>query len=280
MADGAGRALQLGYNHLGEVTLASNAFGQIYSAIYDIKDRQSKVTDANAVSVTNNYDLVDELLTQTWPDGTSDRFGYAASGLVVYTNRDSHVTLYRRDTAGRLTSVTNANNEVVQVTYNPASEIISLVDGLSHTTSWQYNQFGWLTNKIDGLNRNAFRYAYNPNGWVTNRWTPEKGNTGYAFDNVGNLKAVAYPISTIKLSYDLLNRLSTIQDGILTNWRSYTAIGQLAGESNAWTSVNYSYTQGLRTTMAIGTNWTQTYGYDTGWLMTNTASPAGPFGYS
>lgn len=52
------------------------------------------------------------------------------------------------------------------------------------------------TNKMDGLDRNAFRYAYNANGWLTNRWTPEKGNTGYTFDNVGNLTVITYPQMT------------------------------------------------------------------------------------
>ena len=160
-----------------------------------------------------------------------------------------------------------------------AGDITNLVDGLRHVTSWRYNQFGWLTNKVDGLSRNAFRYAYNTNGWVTNRWTPEKGNTGYTYDNVGNLKSITYPLSTINYSYDALNRLTNMADATGTNNFAYTAVGQLASESNLWAGVAYSYIQRLRTALAVSGNWTQTYGYDSGWRMTNVTSPAGVFGY-
>lgn len=284
-SDGAGRSFQLGYNNQGLITGVSNSVGQFYSTIYDIKDRQISITDANAVTLTNNYDLIDELLTQKWPDGTSDRFGYSASGLVVYTNRDNQITMYGRDTAGRLISITNANSEVVSVAYNPASEIINLIDGLNHTTSWQYNQFGWLTNKTDGLNRNAFRYSYNVNGWITNRWTPEKGNTDYTFDNVGNLTSIIYPQSTLAYAYNLLNQLTNMTDAVGNTKFTYTASGLLASEINPWTSntVSYSYSQGLETAMSLSQSsgsWSQTYGYDSIWRMTNIVSPAGTFNYS
>ena len=58
------------------------------------------ITDGNGVTVTNSYNANDELLAQTWPDGISDRFGYAASGLIASTNRDNQVTLYGRDAPG------------------------------------------------------------------------------------------------------------------------------------------------------------------------------------
>ena len=284
-SDGASRSVNLGYNNQNLITTVSNSFGQIYAAIYDIRDRQIQITDGNAVTVTNSYDLIDELLTQTSPDGISARFGYTASGLIAYTNRDNQVTRYGRDVAGRLIAVTNANNEVVQSFYNPASEITSLVDGLNHTNSWQYNQFGWLTNKVDGLARNAFRYSYNANGWITNRFTPEKGNTGYTFDNVGNLKSIIYPQLTINYGYDPLNRLTNMVDAVGTTTFGYTAAGLLASENGPWTNdtVSYTYSQQLQTALSLSQpsgSWSQSYGYDSMWRMTNVVSPAGSFGYS
>jgi RHS repeat-associated protein len=132
---------------------------------------------------------------------------------------------------------------------------------------------------VDGLNRNAFQFAYNADGWLTNRWTPEKGNTGYAFDNVGNLKTITYPSSTNSYRYDADNRLTNMVDAVGTNVFTYTSAGRLAGESNAWAAVSYSYLQGLRTAMSIG-SWSQTYDYDSSWRMSSVASPAGAFGYS
>ncbi|HTV41864.1 MAG TPA: RHS repeat-associated core domain-containing protein [Candidatus Sulfotelmatobacter sp.] len=282
--DGAGRSIQLAFDNQGLITTVDGAYGQIYNTTYDIRDRQLAITDANGVTVTNSYDLIDELLSQTGPGGMNDRFAYAARGLIAATNSDNQPTQYGRDVAGRLTAITNANNEVVRVAYNPSDEIVSLIDGLNHTNSWQYNQYGWLTNKVDGLGRNAFRYAYNPNGWLTNRWTPEKGNTFYTFDNVGNLKSIIYPQLIISYDYDAINELTSMVDASGTNSFTY-AYGLLASETGPWPTdtVSYGYSQGLQTELNLsqpGNSWSQTYDYDGMWRMTNVSSPAGTFAYS
>ena len=46
------------------------------------------------------------------------RLFHTTNGLIAYTNRDSQVTRYVRDVAGRLTAVTNANLEVTQFAYD------------------------------------------------------------------------------------------------------------------------------------------------------------------
>jgi RHS repeat-associated protein len=282
--DGAGRAVGLAYNNQGLPTSITSANGTLRSTTYDALNRPISVTDANGITVTNQYDTINELLKRTWPDGISEGYGFSAAGLVAYTNRDQKVTLYGRDGAGRLTAVTNANSEITQFGYDSLDNVISLIDGLGHTTSWQYNQYGWLTNKVDGLGRTAFQYAYNANGWVTTRWTPEKGNTGYSYDNAGNLQSVTYPSSTISYAYDALNRLTNMVDAVGTTAFGYTPAGRLQSENGPWTSdtVSYAYVQGLRTNLTLSqtsSNWSQSYGFDSGWRMTNTVSPAGAFVY-
>jgi len=280
--DGAGHTTLLGYDNQGLVTSLNNALGGVYSAIFDLRDRRISVTDANGVTVTNQYDLINELIQRTWSDQISETFGYATNGLIAYTNRDGNATRYARDVASRLTAATNANKEVTRYTYNPANQIISLTDGNTNQTRWQYNEYGWLTNKLDGRGSNVFRYAYNANGWVTSRSTPEKGNTGYTYDNVGNLKTITYPApqASISYGYDALNRLTSMVDALTNHVFTWTPSGQLASESDAWTTNSWTYVQGIRTQMNIvGTNWTQTYGYDPGLRLTNTVSPAGTFAY-
>ena len=284
-SDGAGRYVGLTYNNQGLPTSIANANGTLRQTIFDSLNRPISITDANGVTVTNQFDAINELLKRTWPDGIGESYGYSTNGLVAYTNRDQKVTLYGRDGAGRLTSVTNANTEVTQFSYDSLNNVISLIDGLQHQTTWQYNEYGWLTNKIDGLTRNAFRYAYNANGWLTNRWTPEKGNTGYTFDNVGNLKAINYSLSTINYFYNALNQLTNMVDAVGTTAFSYTPAGRLQSENGPWANdmLTYTYVQGLRTALTLSqttSNWSQTYGFDSGWRMTGITSPAGNFGYS
>ncbi|HTV42180.1 MAG TPA: RHS repeat-associated core domain-containing protein [Candidatus Sulfotelmatobacter sp.] len=285
VSDALGRSLTIGYNNQGLITTVSNANGLLESVVYDIKDRPVQVTDANGVTMTNGYDLIDELLSRTWQDGISEHYGYNAAGLVAYTNRDGQVTQYGLDVAGRLIAATNANKEVVQLAYNPSGEITALTNGLNQPTTWQYNQYGLLTNKTDAIGRDAFRFAYDPNGWLTNRWTPEKGNTAYNYDHVGNILSIVYPNFTDKYAYDARNELTNMVDASGTNLFAYTAVGQLQSETGPWPTdtVAYLYSQQLRTNLTLsepGGSWTQGYSYDSGWRMTGVSSPAGAFGYA
>jgi RHS repeat-associated protein len=284
LSDGSGRLLQLGYDNQGVRTTASNVAGQVYATVYDIRDRPTIMTDANAVTVTNSYDVMSELLTQTYTEGVSDRFGYAASGLVAWTNQDNQVTLYGRDAAGRLVSMTNASHEVVDIGYNSASERTSLIDGLSHTTTWGFNQYGWLIGKTNTLGATTIQYSYDSDGHVTNRWMAGT-NTGYTYDAVGNLKTINYPATTVSFSYDAVNDLTNMADQVGTTGFTWTQTGQLASETDPWTSaaLTYGYTQGYRTSLILtqpSGSWSQTYGYDGAWRTTNITSPAGTFDYS
>jgi RHS repeat-associated protein len=282
--DGANRYVQLAYNNQGLATRLATANGTLRQTIYDALNRPISSTDANGVTVTNQFDAINELLNRTWPDGISEGYGYNAAGLIAYTNRDQKVTRFGRDGAGRLTSVTNANTEVTQFGYDSLNNLTSLIDGLQHQTTWQYNQYGWLTNKVDGLTRNAERFAFNANGWITNRWTPEKGNTGYTFDNVGNLKSIVYPQQTNSFAYDALNRLTNMVDAVGTTAFSYTPAGRLQTENGPWANdtLTYTYVQGLRTALTLSqttSNWSESFGYDSGWRLQTLTSPAGSFTY-
>ena len=283
VSDGAGRYVQYAYNNQGLATNISSANGVVQSIKYDALNRVISATDANGVTVTNAYDLINELTSRTWSDQISEGFGYSTKGLIAYTNRDGKATYFNLDNGGRIIGVTNANHEITRLYYDSLNHITALWDANTNQTQWLYNEYGWLTNKVDGLGRNAFQYNYNVNGWLTNRWTPEKGNTAYTYDNVGNLKSIIYPQQTNSYAYDALNRLTNMVDGIGSDNFGYTPIGLLQGETNAWAGVNYTYVQGLRTAMNLsqpGGNWSQTYGYDGGWRMTNSVSPAGTFNYA
>ena len=278
--DGAGRPLTYLYNNQGLLTTVSNAYGRLESIVYDVRDRPIQITDANNVTVTNQYDNLDRLLIRSWPGGGTERFGYTTNGLIAYTNQDNQVTRYARDAAGRLTGVINANLETNLFGYNSTGQITNLVDGLYHTTLWHRNEFGWVTNKMDALSREIFRFAYDLNGRATNRWTPEFGNTAYIRDPLGNVTNIVYPLSAIGYSYDALNQLTNMVDAVGTTKFGYTSGGQLQSEDGPWSNdtITYAYTQRLRTSMSLNSQAT-TYSYDSAWRLTMLSSPAGSFDY-
>jgi len=282
--DGAGHAFALGYNNQDQVTTINSSYGLVSQALYDSLNRPVRITDANGITVTNTYDALSELLTRTWPDSIGEGFGYSASGLIAYTNRDHRVTLYGLDAAGRLTSVTNANQEITRFSYDSLDHVISMLDGLQHTTTWNYNEYGWLTNKVDGDGRQVFKYVYDANGRPQSRWTPQNGSTAYAYDPVGNLINVVYGRSTVSYAYDALNRLTNMVDAVGTTAFGYTPVGQLQSETGPWANdtVTNGYTQHLRTALGLaqpGGWWQQSYAYDAAGRLTNVISPAGAFNY-
>lgn len=286
--DGASRLLNYGYNNRGLVTTVSNVYGQVLRVLYDGMNRPVTITDANGVTVTNQFDLMNRLIARTWQDGLGDRFGYGTNGLAAYTNRSGKITRFSRDAAGRLAWITNANLEVNGLAYNALDEVTDLWDGRTNHTTFQYNQYGWLISKTNALTNGVFVYSRDANGQVTTNWTPQFGNTVYAYDPVGNITNIAYAnpsTHSVTYTYDPLNRLTTMVDGAGTNNFTYTAIGQLQTDDGPWANdtVTSTYAQQLRQTLSLaqptGAPWSQTYGYDSSWRLSSLVSPAGVFGY-
>jgi RHS repeat-associated protein len=285
-ADGASRTWQFGYNNQGLVTEVSDAYGQAKGVIYDVRDRQATVTNADNVVVNNTFDPLDRILTRTWPNGATEGFGYSAQGLAFYTNQLKQVTSYGYDAATRKTSETNANTEINSFTYDSAGDMLTLKDGKNQTTTWTYDLYGNVSNKLDAANDLLFVYKYDADNRLTNRWSAAKTNTFYKYDAFGNLTNIVYPVSSsIALSYDPLNRLTNMVDAVGTTAFSYSQVGQLLSEAGPWANdtVSYTYAQWLRTTLSLSQpsgSWSQTYGYDNARRLNSLTSPAGTFGYS
>jgi YD repeat-containing protein len=94
---------------------------------------------------------------------------------------------------------------------------------------------------------------------------------------VGNLTSVVYPANHgITLSYDALNRLTSMVDGVGQTRYEYDSLGQLVLEDGPWTddAVSFSYTNRQRSGLNLAqpqgqAAWTQSYGYDATWRLTS-----------
>jgi RHS repeat-associated protein len=289
VADGAGRSVTLSYNNQGLLAAVSNAFGRVLSVVYDKEDRPVYVTDAAGVTVTNAFDNLNRVTNRAWPDGGQERtiYSFAATN-VTSINPLGHTNRTIFDAALRLLWHPNANQESIKFAYNPAGQIVNLLDGKNQLTVWNYDLFGRATNKIDALTREVFRLSYDALDRVTNRWTPAKGNIGFAFDSVGNLKNVTYSNTSptvLSYSYDGANRLTNMVDAVGTTAFRYTSAGRLEMEDGPWTSdsITYSYLEGQRSALSLlqpfASAWSQSYGYDQARRLQSLTTPAGAFGY-
>jgi len=285
--DGVGTTTNT-YDNLGRLTTVSNAFGRVKAAAYDAIDRATSATDANGVTVTSTYDALDRILARSYPDGGAEHFGYSANvaGPTSYTNQVGNTYFYGYDSAGRKTNEVCTGISTTSFAYDASGNLTALTDGNGHTTHWYYDQYGQLTNKVDALGANAFLYGYDANGRLTGRTNAASTWTAYGYDNVGNLLGINYQHShAITLSYDALNRVTNMVDGIGTTAYSYDGAGQFLSEAGPWSGVSVSgtYLNRLRQSMSVqapgAAAWTNGYYYDSARRLTGVTSGAGSFAY-
>jgi YD repeat-containing protein len=155
--------------------------------------------------------------------------------LVAYTNQLNEVTLYDYDAAMRKILETNASSQILRYTNDAAGDLLSLTDAKGNTTRWSYDSYGRVTNKLDQAGTDILRYEYDADNRLTNRWSAAMLTTKYHYDSVGNLTLIDYsagaaPTPSVTNSYDALNRLTNMLDGLGTTTYTYTTGGQLASE--------------------------------------------------
>lgn len=274
------------YNNQGLVTNVSSSAGPERETLFDVEDRPIHVTDINGVTVTNTYDDLNRLRTRIYPDGGVENFGYSARGMVAYTNQIGMTNFFAYDEGKRKVFETNANNELIRYTNNPAGDLLSLTDGKNQTTRWNYDEHGRVTNKLDQLGVEILRYQYDQNSHLTNRWSVAKGNTGYTYDPVGDLTNINNPSShDVAFAYDPLNRLTNMVDAVGTSAYTYTLGNQLLTEDGPFASdtITNGYVNRLRTGLSLQQPtgvWTNKFVYDADRHLTNVVSPAGSFVYT
>jgi RHS repeat-associated protein len=268
------------------LTNISNAYGNEHVLTFDALDRPVHVTDATGVMITNTYDKLNRVLTRGYPDGGVENFGYAAVGLIAYTNQIGMSNYHAYNAAGRKTYETNANGEILKYTNGAAGDLLSLTDGKNQTTKWNYDQYGRVTNKVDQTATAILTYTYDADNRLLSRWSAAKGTTYYTNDAVGNLTYIKYPTSTrVSLLYDWLNRLTNMMDAAGTTKYTYTLGNQILTEAQPWSNstLTNTYLNRLRASLTLQQStglWTNKFVYDLAARMTNVTSPAGAFGYT
>ena len=282
MGDSTGQRLTNTYNHQGLLVAVTNALGRVQTTAYDALDRVTNSVDANGVSLSTTFDKLNRPLTRSYPDGGAEKWGYTqnVSSHTSYTNQIGNVNLLAYDALGRMTNEVSVGLTTNSFAYDGAGDRLRLTDGRNQPTHWNYDAFGRVTNKVDAAGVIQFVYQYDANNQLTNRWTPAKGNTTYTFDAVGNRKTINYPLSTVSYSYDALNRLTNMVDGLGASSFIRNAAGELTSAGGLWSgdTVTYNYANRLRTRLTLAT-WTNNYFYDQGLRLTNLTSGAGSFGY-
>lgn len=191
----------------------TDAASQITQYGYDQVGNRTHTTDANTHTTTFNFDLLHRMTERKLPLGMAETMTYDAVGnRQNMTDFNGKTTTYTYDALNRL-RVTQPdarfNAPSVVFTYTPTGQRTTLVDAVGTTT-----------------------YTYDTHDRVVSKATPQ-GTLTYTYDEQGNVRSLRSSHTNgvaVDYTYDVLNRLATVQDTRLSSGTTtyrYDAVGNL-----------------------------------------------------
>jgi RHS repeat-associated protein len=219
--DPLNRIAQFAYDSKGNITkeiypdLTTTTFGT-----YNSFAEPSTVTDQLNNTTSFTYDSHGNMTVLETPLDYVATYVYSATQPGMLTSQtapapagQSSYTLvsYQDDSSDRLTTITNADNDVTVKSYSSAGQVTKVTDPSTNVTSYSF----------DGMNRET--------GMTVAAGSSIAGVYTYTFDAAGNQVTSENPDSDITTTtYDALDRVSTVKtpDGGVTSY-SYDNDGRL-----------------------------------------------------
>ena len=192
---------------------------------YDPLGNLTALTDENLHTTQNIFDLFNEPVSKTLPDGTltETRQYDAAGNLVSLTHFNGVTTTYTYDAENRLLTRATPGEPTASFTYTPTGKYLTSAAG-------------------DG----TVNYTYDPLDRLTTKATPE-GTLSYTYYANGNVQSITSSNPngvSVSLTWDVLNRLSTVVDNRLPSGaNTATYVYDSAGNL-----VTATYPNGFQTT--------------------------------
>jgi RHS repeat-associated protein len=219
ISDRKGQVTTYGYDNLNRLNFVGfGTQGATYQSTityqYDAADRPTKSTDSLTGVITDNYDGLDRVLSETTPQGS---------------------ITYVYDAGGRRTSMTVAGQPAVSYTYDNANRLTQITQGTANTVFGYDNANRRLSAALP--NGVSASYSYDNNSHLTGIGYSLGGNTlgtfSYGYDVLGrrtqvsgSLARTGLPQPVNSASYDAANEM--------VNWNgvsmSYDANGSLLSD--------------------------------------------------
>ncbi len=242
---------------------------------YDQLDRPITVTTGTGQAVGDGYDLVGNLTTQTYPDGSQvTRTFDPDNRLTAVGDWRGHTTRFGYDAASNLTTQTYPNTTTARFGYDAADRLAGITDTTSITTLWSFgygrDPLGQLSSNADPLDGQQHAYGYDP----LNRLTSDgraAGTTAWAYNAAQDLTAITDTArgTTSALAYDNADQLTALrtttgitQTGNLSVMYDSNGNRTSQQDSVSGASARYGYDQADRLVTATVGSTQASYGYD------------------
>lgn len=205
------------YDQLNRLTTTIDPRTKQTIQSYDGLGRVNSITNRNQQIRTFAYDINDNLLTETWDNGTTINYTYDKVGN-LQTSQDSKTNTnntYTYDDIYQLTdSGTSSSNVKFHYTYDQYGDLTQRQDSvnglttatLNHTYNNNHQQTG-LTQSGAGIATQNIRHSYDRLSQLTQVDRQSSGNSGhlitdYQYDPVGRIVDINNRFNTTVISHD------------------------------------------------------------------------------
>jgi YD repeat-containing protein len=221
--------------------------GQVFAQLtYDNFGRLRTQTDAAGLTLTHDYDALDQPTRIGYPDGRSEQFTWSSARpfqLVQETSRGGKVNRFTYDPEKRRTASIAPDGGLTRQLYDPDGNLTKLLDANSNPTTFGYDADNLVTAETyaDGK---VTTYTHDASGRVQTRTNARGIQTTYGYDLNGNLTAIDYADETpdVAFVYDAYNRVIQRTDGLGVNRFTYDGNDNLLTVDGPWDNDTIVYT--------------------------------------
>lgn len=239
VTDGNRNETRLSYDALNRVAGVTYADGSTVTETYDAIGNRTSMADASGLT-TFSYDVLNRIVAVS-PGG-----GAATCSGAVFCFGSQLAAYYGYDAAGRRTSVTYPDGNMLHYSYDGAGKLTRAADWNSQATVYSYDAAGNLVstefpNQV--TEKRTYDNANRVLSIVNSGATSVLSSTTYKLDATGNpLQTTDLSGSVTKYSYDGLYRLTTMvsPSGQKTQYM-YDAVGNRTAVMTGSGSVAYTY---------------------------------------
>ena len=235
------------YDERGNVLSTTDPYGNKVVNTYDEQDNLLTTTDALGNTTTHTYDTLGNLTQTVAPDGTSINLTYTQDTLVSGINDSNGKSMLKvgYDDKGRLTTLTDANNNAIVYSYTDDGKLVGLADSIGQIQKITYDSDGNIASTTNGEGESAY----------------------YTYDESGRVLSIN------------IRRMEDGDELSFTSYYSYNSAGEVVSTvDNAGNAVHYEYDSNGNNTAVVDSKGRRfTYEYDTRGNMIRANYPDGTF---
>ncbi|MCM8813406.1 MAG: hypothetical protein NC924_05645 [Candidatus Omnitrophica bacterium] len=196
----------------GKVTSITDAAG-VTAFAYDENNNRISRTFRNGVQQNWSYDAQGNMTgycidpQQQW----AWQYDAAFNAVLRFSDPLGNTTVFSRDTAGNLTTLTDARGQQTMFTYYSNGKVKSVTNARQYTAQFEYDSYGNLTKVISPLNTQTVFTRD-----IVGNLTGVTNASGHAYtmeyDALDRLTRMQYPDSTaVQFTYDAHHNLTSVR---------------------------------------------------------------------